>query len=69
VCAAAASVCAAATTTAARGPCRFPIATVPAMDHDGYCLSESHAIMCYLGDAFDWPLYPKDLKVGYKIVK
>ena len=39
------------------------------MDHDGYCLSESHAIMCYLGDAFDWPLYPKDLKVGYKIVK
>mmetsp|Transcript_104465 Transcript_104465/g.202396 ORF Transcript_104465/g.202396 Transcript_104465/m.202396 type:complete len:228 (+) Transcript_104465:63-746(+) len=46
---------------------KFPFGTVPAIDHDGYCLSESHAILTYLGDTFNWKLYPKDIKLRGRI--
>jgi len=48
---------------------KFPLATVPAIDHDGYCLSESHAILTYLGDAFNWKLYPKDTRLRGRIAE
>jgi len=40
---------------------------VPRMDDNGLVLNESHAIMCYLGDKFNWKLYPKDPVVRAKI--
>mmetsp|Transcript_8892 Transcript_8892/g.13135 ORF Transcript_8892/g.13135 Transcript_8892/m.13135 type:complete len:242 (-) Transcript_8892:515-1240(-) len=46
---------------------RHSIATIPQLDDNGYILSESHAIMCYLGDKFNWSLYPKDPKVRGRV--
>jgi len=48
---------------------KFPLRTVPAIDHNGYCLSESHAILTYLGDTFNWKLYPKDTKLRGRIAE
>ena len=40
-----------------------PTARVPALDHDGFVLSESSAIVEYLDDAFPGPkLFPADVK-------
>jgi glutathione S-transferase len=44
-----------------------PIAAVPRLEEDGFVLNESHAIMCYLGDRFNWKLYPKDPQVRARI--
>jgi len=46
---------------------RHAIATIPQMDDNGFVLSESHAIMFYLGEKFNWSLYPNDLKVRARI--
>ena len=43
------------------------IGTVPMIDDDGYILSESHAILSYLGEKHSWSLYPADLKIRGKI--
>ena len=41
----------------------FPQGTIPAMDHNGFKLTESHAILPYLCDANGWSdLYPTDPK-------
>lgn len=39
-----------------------PNRLVPVLDDDGFMLSESSAILKYLADKIDSPLYPKDLK-------
>ncbi|MEX0628895.1 MAG: glutathione S-transferase family protein, partial [Cucumibacter sp.] len=39
-----------------------PNALVPTLDDDGFMLTESSAIMKYLADKFDLPLYPKGLR-------
>jgi glutathione S-transferase len=46
---------------------KFPSATVPALDDDGFYLTESNAILAYLGDKFHWPMYPNDPKIRAKI--
>ena len=43
------------------------IGTVPMIDDNGFFLSESHAILTYLGDKMNWKTYPKDLKIRAKI--
>ena len=44
------------------------LARVPFMDDDGFCLGESHAILCYLADKYGWSdFYPKDIKARAKI--
>lgn len=43
------------------------IPAVPRMDDDGFILNESHAIMVYLGDKFNWKLYPSDAKTRARI--
>lgn len=44
-----------------------PILSVPRLVEDGFVLNESHAIMCYLGDKFEWKLYPAEAKVRARI--
>jgi glutathione S-transferase len=44
-----------------------PNALVPTLDDDGFVLTESSAIMKYLADKYDLPLYPKDLKARAKV--
>ena len=44
-----------------------PNALVPTLDDDGFILTESSAIMKYLADKFDLPLYPKGLKERAKV--
>ncbi len=39
-----------------------PIGKVPAIDDDGFCVFESNAILRYLADKHNSPLYPKGLK-------
>lgn len=39
-----------------------PLGRVPAIDDDGFHLAESNAIVRYLADKNNSPLYPKDLK-------
>eukprot|EP00656_Telonema_subtile_P015901 TRINITY_DN18367_c0_g1_i1.p1 TRINITY_DN18367_c0_g1~~TRINITY_DN18367_c0_g1_i1.p1 ORF type:complete len:253 (-),score=43.96 TRINITY_DN18367_c0_g1_i1:270-1028(-) len=47
---------------------KFPGGTVPSIDHDGYYLSESHAILTYLAETFTWEsLYPSDPKTRGRI--
>lgn len=46
---------------------RGPITAVPRLDDDGFVLNESHAIMAYLGDKFQWKLYPSDSKTRARI--
>ncbi|KAJ9471251.1 Glutathione S-transferase T3 [Diplonema papillatum] len=43
---------------------KYPSGTIPAIDDDGFCLSESNAILPYLCDKNGWSdMYPKDLKL------
>lgn len=44
-----------------------PNALVPTLDDDGFVLTESSAIMKYLADKYDLPLYPKGLKERAKV--
>tara|TARA_B100000427_G_C15439734_1_gene564613 strand:+ start:64 stop:819 length:756 start_codon:yes stop_codon:yes gene_type:complete len=49
---------------------KFPTGTIPSMeDKDtGFVLSESHAIMCYLCNKFEWiDLYPSNLEERAKV--
>lgn len=39
-----------------------PNGLVPTLDDDGFVLTESSAIMKYLADKYDLPVYPKDLR-------
>ena len=39
-----------------------PIGKIPAIDDDGFCVFESNAIIRYLADKNNSPLYPKDVK-------
>src|SRR5262245_38254536 len=39
-----------------------PNQAVPVLEHDGFVLTESSAILKYLADLTDSPAYPKDLK-------
>ena len=39
-----------------------PVGKIPAIDDDGFCLFESNAIIRYLADKNNSPLYPKGLK-------
>mmetsp|Transcript_57267 Transcript_57267/g.133923 ORF Transcript_57267/g.133923 Transcript_57267/m.133923 type:complete len:227 (+) Transcript_57267:73-753(+) len=43
------------------------IFAVPRLEEDGFILNESHAIMTYLGDRFNWKLYPKDAKTRARV--
>ena len=44
-----------------------PNGLVPTLDDDGFILTESSAIMKYIADKFDLPLYPKGLKERAKV--
>jgi glutathione S-transferase len=44
-----------------------PNALVPTLDDDGFVLTESSAIMKYLADKYELPLYPKGLKERAKV--
>lgn len=45
-----------------------PSGTMPAIDDEGFCLGESHAILTYLAEKHGWSdLYPSDLKTRAKI--
>ena len=44
-----------------------PNALVPTLDDDGFILTESSAIMKYLADKFNLPVYPKGLKERAKV--
>ncbi|CAE7682733.1 GSTT1, partial [Symbiodinium necroappetens] len=44
-----------------------PIFAVPRLEEDGFILNESHAIMAYLGDRFNWKLYPKEPRTRARI--
>jgi glutathione S-transferase len=44
-----------------------PNALVPTLDDEGFVLTESSAIMKYLADKYDLPLYPKGLKERAKV--
>ncbi|XP_034250380.1 glutathione S-transferase 1-like [Thrips palmi] len=49
-----------------------PRHNIPTMDDDGYILTESRAIMCYLVDKFgedDDPLFPKDPQLRNRILE
>jgi glutathione S-transferase len=46
---------------------KFPSGTVPSIEDDGFFLSESHAILTYLGEKHRWALYPDDPKIRAKI--
>src|SRR5579864_3672714 len=39
-----------------------PYGKIPAIDDEGFHLAESNAIVCYLADKAQSPIYPKDLK-------
>ena len=39
---------------------KFPMGIVPSMEDGDVRLSESHAILTYLGDKHGWEMYPKD---------
>ncbi|CAK0834674.1 unnamed protein product, partial [Prorocentrum cordatum] len=41
-----------------------PILAVPRLVEDGFVLNESHAIMSYLGDKFEWKLYPAEAGIN-----
>lgn len=42
---------------------KFPAGVVPALDDQGFYLTEAHSILPYLADKHDWlDIYPKDLK-------
>ncbi|CAK9021425.1 Glutathione S-transferase T1 (AtGSTT1) (GST class-theta member 1) (Glutathione S-transferase 10) [Durusdinium trenchii] len=43
------------------------IPAVPRLEEDGFILNESHAIMAYLGDKFEWKLYPRDARIRARI--
>ncbi|CAJ1445294.1 unnamed protein product, partial [Effrenium voratum] len=43
------------------------IPAVPRLDDNGFILNESHAIMAYLGDKFQWKLYPTDPQVRARV--
>lgn len=44
-----------------------PNSAVPVLDHDGFRLTESSAILKYLADLVDSPAYPKDLKARARV--
>lgn len=44
-----------------------PNRLVPALDDDGFVLTESSAILKYLADKIDSPQYPKDLKARARV--
>jgi glutathione S-transferase len=44
-----------------------PLAKVPAIDDNGFTLAESNAILRYLADKQQSPLYPKDLQQRAKV--
>ena len=49
---------------------KFPTGTIPSMEdkETGFLLSESHAIMCYLCNKFDWTdLYPSNFEERAKV--
>ena len=49
---------------------KFPTGTIPSMEdkETGFVLSESHAIMCYLCNKYDWTdLYPSNLEERAKV--
>ena len=49
---------------------KFPTGTIPSLEDKeaGFVLSESHAIMCYLCNKYDWTdLYPSDLEERAKV--
>lgn len=49
-----------------------PRHTIPTLDDDGYILTESRAIMCYLVDKYgaeDDPLYPKDAQLRGRVLE
>ena len=49
---------------------KFPTGTIPSLEdkETGFVLSESHAIMCYLCNKYDWTdLYPSDLEERAKV--
>ena len=63
-------------TTAAKAPAgprgRFggmggPNQAVPVLEHDGFVLTESSAILKYLADLTDSPAYPKELKARARV--
>jgi len=37
-----------------------PLWTIPRLEHDGLVLSECPAILTYLGETFNWKLWPQD---------
>jgi glutathione S-transferase len=44
-----------------------PNQAVPALEHDGFVLTESSAILKYLADLTDSPAYPKELKARARV--
>ena len=44
-----------------------PAGAVPVLEHDGFVLSESSAILKYLADVAGSPLYPADLKARARV--
>ena len=49
---------------------KFPTGTIPSLEdkETGFVLSESHAIMCYLCNKYDWTdLYPSNLEERAKV--
>lgn len=44
-----------------------PLGKVPALDHDGFVLTESTAINAYLGDLHPGPLWPADARARARI--
>ncbi len=44
-----------------------PNQAVPVLEHDGFVLTESSAILKYLADLTDSPAYPKDLKARARV--
>ena len=49
---------------------KFPTGTIPSLEdkETGFVLSESHAIMCYLSNKYDWiDLYPSNLEERAKV--